>query len=256
MTTTVGKAVSQVIAKGRLVLKKDSWSLTDLADAVVDPLPDPSESLEAIPVPPLPKPVELTTKVKEALTLLPTVFENSPEMTERRAWNDDELSRSYALDEVITALETVLAAKKEANREGIRHTMDVRAEEAGIAVPKAVRAANGKIIVPATPRDKTGHYVLAAPQKPERLPIPDTSQEWSREFKKGTLSVSGAELDRLHKADEVSREDYLAMTVSKRVFDEAKAKAACAADEQRWLILKAISSRTAPSTSLTHREVK
>ena len=250
-----GTDLEQVVAKGRLVIKNPSWSIKDLAEAVTDPLPDLTVSDDMIPFPDPPKPVEMTAKVKDALALLPTLF-GTVEMTERRAWDDGELAKGFALDEVLTVLATAIKAEQAMVREGVRTTMDVRAEEAGIAVPKAVKAKNGTVIVPATLRDKDGHYILAAPQKPERLPIPGSGEEWSREFTKGSLSVSAAELDRLHAEGEVSREDYLSMTVAKRVYDEHKTILAINTKNERAAIIAKMTSRTAPSTSLTHRKAK
>ena len=250
-----GQDLAKVVAKGRLVLKRDTWTIKELAEAVTEPLPDLTTSDEMIPFPDPPKPVELTAKVRDALALLPALF-GTVEMTERRAWDDGELAKGFALDEVLTTLATAIKAEQAMVREGVRTTMDVRAEEAGIAVPKAVKAANGVVIVPATLRDAAGHYILSAPQKPERMPIPDSGEEWSREFKAGTVSISGAELDRLHKEGEVSREDYLAMTVSKRVYDEHKAVLAINAKDERAAIIGKMTSRTAPSTTLYHRKAK
>lgn len=251
--TTTGTALERVLAAGRLVLKRDKFTLQDIAEAVVDPLPDLRGYVETIPFPALPKKVKFTDEIREALALLPSIF-GKVTLDSRRAYTDQELSTVYGEDHVISTLEKALKARKDAIREGVRHDMDVRAEEAGVAVPKAVVDANGTVIVEATPRDKDGHYILASPGKPERLDIPDTNKAYSREFKNGSLTISGSALEQAERDGTVDREDYLAMTKTVRVWDEAKALAAITAVPERMAILRLISSRSGAGTSLFVRD--
>jgi hypothetical protein len=241
------------MAAGRLVLKKDKFSLKDVADAVVDPLPDLSGYTETLPFPPLPKAVALTPKVQQALALLPSIF-GKVNMTSRTSWTDKEVAKVYAEDDVITTLETALKARKDALREGVRTSMDIRAEEAGIAVPKAVVDDKGNVIVAATPRDAAGHYILSSKGKPERLDIVGTNKAYSKEFKAGGVTISEHALNEALKDGSISREDYLSFTKAVRVFDEDKAKAAIIADDSRLAILRLISSRSGAGTSLFVRD--
>jgi hypothetical protein len=255
MTTTASTALAQVIAKGRLVLKKDSWTLKEVAEAVVDPLDIEALGAETAPFPPVPKEVVLTDLDKNALGALPGLF-GKVNMTERRALTDDEISAVKIEQDVVRQVLAVIAERDEVIKEMVRHTMDVRAEEAGIAVPKPVKAGNGAVIVPATQRDRAGHYILASKGNPERLSIPKTNKEFSREFKAGTLSISGADLDAMFKDGKVSREDYLSMTVERRVFDEDKTRKAITDKPERMALIRAISHRSGASTALFVRKAK
>jgi hypothetical protein len=254
-TTSTSTALDRVMAAGRIVLKKGSWTLKEVAEAVVDPLPDLTGYTETIPFPPAPKPVVLTDEVKASLGALPGVF-GQINMTERRALTNEEILAVKSEQDIVREVLAALNGRDEAIKEMVRHTMDVRAEEAGVAVPKAVKAGNGTVIVAATPRDKEGHYILSAKSKPERLPIPQTNMEYSREFRAGSLTIAGSDLDTLHKDGKVSREDYLAFTVEKRVFDEDKAKKAITDKPERMSILRLISSRSGAGTSLFVRKAQ
>jgi hypothetical protein len=255
VTSTTSKALDKVIARGRIILKKDSWSLKEVADVVADPLPDLSESDDVVPFPAPPTAVVLTDEVKAALGALPIIF-GVVNMDERRALSPEEILMAKTEQDVVREVLAVLGGRDEAIKEMIRHTFDVNAEESGVAVPKVVRASNGKIIVPATPRDAKGHYILASKDKPECLPITGTNQQYSSEFRAGTLTISGPDLDALYKDGKVSREDYLSMTVERRVFDETRAKKAITDKPERMGILRLISRRGAASTALNIRKVK
>ena len=69
------------------------------------------------------------------------------------------------------------------------------------------------------------------------------------------MQAAPAVIDKV-KAGEISREDYLALTVENRVFDEAKASKAILAKPERLSILKRITKKTGANTSLTVRKAK
>jgi hypothetical protein len=129
-------------------------SLEDLAAAVVTAAPAVVHA-EAKPFPELPRHVELTTEVQRALGQVAKIF-NGVEIKDRRSLTEDELILLTIEQSVIALVGATMAARLDVIKETVRVHMDVAAEEAGIAVPKAQISPAGEVIVAATPRDQKG----------------------------------------------------------------------------------------------------
>lgn len=251
--------IETYIAKGQIVLK-EGGDLKAVQAALVEPYHADVSRTTEVPFPEVPKPVELTPEVKDALNRLGDVFAVVQPET-RRTLTDDEKKAVHAEREVLKVIADLISQRDESLKTIIRHHMDVDAEERGVAVPKAV-VHGGHVVVEATDRDASGHYILCAPQNPERCPIPGENLEWSREYRAGRVSTNtdpGTLLDLLE-SGEIDRQTYLAMTREVRVFDERKAlENAANKPEVREGILKAIKAITTvgkPSVSLFVRKPK
>ena len=192
----------------------------------------------------------------EALLALPGVF-GKVQPDSRRTLTADEVKGLWDERLVLKAIGDLLDSREEDIKTLVRHHLDVDAEESGRAVSKAViDPETHKVIVEATPRDINGHYVLAAPQQPERLNVPGTDQAFSREFRTGSISVDADLLLRLHEDGDLSREDYLSFTREVRVFDKAKALAAISKNPNLLGLLAKISRKGLASTSIQARKQK
>jgi len=203
------------------------------------------EPVETVPFPAVAQTVDLTDEVKDALVVLPQVF-NSVEPHVRRALKpaeNAEIHREYAALKVI---DKVLGLRIEAIKTTVRHHMDVLAET------KTKDAADPET----TPRDRNGHYLLAREGQPERVDIPGTNKQWSREFRANDPQISGDLLLGMYERGEIERRDYLAMTRATRVFDEDRAFAAVVDDPRRLEILYKIGSAATPTVQLWVRPKK
>lgn len=252
--------IEPYLQRGHIVLKdKPGASLQDVAKEMADPYRVDVARVEDVPFPALPKPLKIDDKVREALKALPEVFGKvNPET--RRTLTPEENHDVYVERESLKCIEALLKKRIENLNTIIRTHMDVDAEERGVAVPKAVvDAETGEVIVEATDRDKDGHYILAAPQNPERATIDGENMEWSREYGKGTTSFSAdhAALLKMYEDGEITREVYLSVTREVRVFDEAKAYAALRNESLRDHVLRVIHRFTTvgkPHTKLFARK--
>jgi septum formation topological specificity factor MinE len=251
----MSKQVEPYIERGRIALQQGK-SLKEVREAMVAPYEADVARTEALPFPPVPAPVEITEEVAEALKALPEVF-MVVQPTERRTLTPEEMLAVYEERDVLKVLATFLKTRDEHLKTIIRHHMDVDAEERNIAVPKAtVDTATGQVIVEATDRTADGHYILCGPERPERAHIPSTNQDWSREFRKGTITSDESVLE----DEDIPREVYLAMTRQRRVFDENKAQqAALDNPSMRDQILGVIAKMThqgKPTVSLFTRKAQ
>lgn len=255
MSQTPGTEIEQFIEKGRIVLKSDP-DFAKVRDAMaVIPVVD-TERKEMVPFPALPTAPVLTDDVKKALARLKDVFAVVvPD--ERRALTDEEQKALFDEREVLKEITTLLVDRQEDLKTIVRTHMDVAAEEAGKAFPVATDDEDGHH--PATERDKAGHYILAAPQDPERVHIPGTNQDWSREYATGSLTFDGSVAEAMLEVGEISRDAYLAMTREVRVFDPNKAMLAAQKKDFQTDVLKVIKKGTGyapPRTSLFVRKTK
>lgn len=258
---TTSTSIEPVIARGRVALKESGGNIRSVAEAMMEPYHPDVARTETVEFPPVPGPLVLDEETKKALKALPRVFAVvQPE--ERRPLSDEELAKVYEEREVLGKIVDLLVGRQEDIKTLVRHHMDAEAEAKGIAVPRAlVDHETGQVIVEATDRDANGHYVLCAPQNPERCPIPGTNFDFSREYRKGAISVETNLLDTMVEAGEITRDVYLAMTREQRVFDPSKAmdKAVHGEPEVRDGILRAIKAMTKvgrPGTSLFVRKRK
>lgn len=259
-TATVGNDVLPAYTAGRIALK-DGASINEVAETLIESAEVAHvPSTTAIPFPDLPKAPEITPEAKRALLDLPKVF-GQVVMEAPRTLSDSEIADLARERSVVKQITTLLKGREEAIGEYIRTHVDIDASAAGIGVPKDV-IRSGKVVVEATPRDDAGHYILASKGNPTRVHIEGTNEDFSLEYRagrSGTVSVSSEGLLDLYEAGEITREDYLALTREKRVFDEDKAKAACIKDPRLLGIIAQVTRRTGagnPGTSLYVRKAK
>jgi hypothetical protein len=247
--------IAQMIRRGRLALKDDKATLKSVAQAMV--AGEAVEVPETVERPPLPRKIELTAAVQQAMDNMSDLFcMVVPES--RRTLSDKELRTLHLERTAIKIVTGALSGREEAIKETIRNHMDEDAVAKGIAVSRAlVDSATGEMIVEATPRDVHGHYVLATAQQREEAPIPGTDQVFVREYR---APSTHADTDALHlKAEdgEITREEYLAFTRSIRVIDEAKVWEFIKKNPERGLeILGSITKHGLPSTAFNVRKAK
>lgn len=189
-----------------------------------------------------PKPVRMTDKLRTALHRLPEVFGRvQPE--QRRQLTSDELAEAYAEYEVLKEIDNLLETRREALKEVVRNHMDLIAEAQGLA---------GE----GTPTDKNGHYVVASRGNPERTYIPGTDVDFSREYRSGSPNVSEELFRDLYEQGEISREDFLAFTVEKRVLDNNKIMTSVTKRPELLKVLARITVPGRPSTGLYVRKTR
>jgi len=229
-----------------LIVVKEQGSLDAVQKALVGPYVPPQD-LSEVSFPPVPGEVVLTDDVKKALRRLPEVFA-TVQPTERRALTEEEIKAVEDERDALRKIASLLTSRDEDLKTLIRHHMDVSAEQAGKADPET------------TDRDAHGHYVIAGPGNPERVPIPGTNLDYSREYRAPKIGTDTSVLADMEAAGEISRETYLAMTREVRVFDDTKTIAALANKPTlRGEILTAIQRMTKPGkpgTSLFTRKRK
>jgi hypothetical protein len=251
--TTTSTEIEPFIKTGTIALKEGK-SLKEVADLIADPLPDLRGYVETIPFPPVPTPVVITPEVEAAIKRLPDVF-NKVELSDRRQMTGEELVAVYDEWLVLKAISGLLESRAEALKEYVRTHMDVHAEEINVAVRKAqVDKTTGEVIVEATSRSNDGHYILSSKGNPERANIPTTNKAFSREFRAGTLTLDTSQVEEMFKNEELTREQYLSFTREMRVFDEDKAHKAMIDNHALLAVLKRMSVRTQPGTSLYVRK--
>lgn len=169
-----------------------------------------------------PKEIELTPEVRKALKALPALF-GQVQPQHRRKLDENEIQ---AIGEEYANIQTLLKliGQREADiKEYVRTHQDVEAEEQGRAFAKEVRR-NGNVVAEATPRDAKGHYLLAKPKDPQKTEVPGGPLAFVNQYTSGKLTTDLEQLTRDYEAGELSREDYLAVTVAKRVVDPERLK--------------------------------
>lgn len=229
--------IEKTVEIGKLALRKNGATVLTVAQALIDQVAyDAAKELKA------PASVEMTEDLRQALTLLPKVF-GQVQVTEIRQLTDDERSALGEEQDVIEAIQDALETREKAIKESVRHHMDL------------VAIAEGKVTKD-TETDAHGHYVVASKGNPERVSIPGTDREWSREYRAGRVEIDGDRLLDLYEAGEISRKQYLAMTKAVRVFDETKAMAAMEKDPGLINVFRKLIKRGRPSLSLYVRKAK
>jgi hypothetical protein len=209
------------VAPGEILLVAGpSFSLSDVAEKISAPLPDPPLD-EALPFPALPKKVELTERQRTSLGLVARLF-GSFSLDRRRSLLPEELEDLAVEADTLADLEGVLKDRREEIKEIIRVHMDVDAEERGVAVPRPKLGPAGGKVVEATPRDRKGHYLLAGPGTAWEVHVGGFRQGWQQRFTSGSVALSEAALDELYEAGIIDRPEYLACTSQRRSLDEAK----------------------------------
>lgn len=254
-TTTESTALSPTAEAGRLAFRTNpAASLKELAEQITEEPPLYWGGTDLVPFPAVAPTLVITDEHAAALKALPEVF-GKVQPKERRTLTAEEVKAAYDEHEVLKVIETLIADRRSAIKTTVKHHLDVLAEEENRAVPKPVIVkATGEVKVEASPRDADGHYVLGKKGEPERYAIPGTNQAWSREFRGGITSLSGARLKELYEAGEVSKEDYFAFTKEQRVFDEDKARASLAKNPRLYDLLVRITTRGGVGSSIWVRK--
>lgn len=255
VTTSESTALSPTAEKGVIAHRANpTASLKELAEQITEEPPLYWGGSDLVPFPAPAATLVITEEHAQALRALPEVF-GKVQPTERRSLTPEEVKAAYDEHEVLKVIETLIASRRDAIKTTVKHHFDVTAEEENRAVPKPViKKATGEVIVDASPRDADGHYVLGKKGDPERSPIPGTNQAWSREFRGGVTTLSGARLKELYEAGEVSKEDYYAFTREQRVFDEEKAHASLAKNPRLYDLLVRITTRGGVGSSIWVRK--
>lgn len=257
MTTTSTEIVPAFIA-GRIALRDHTKTLTEVAKDLMEPLPDHEPGAEMVPFPAVPQTPILTDEDKEALALLPQVF-GKVLVDERRTLEPQEIADLYKERETVKKVVEVLAGRADVINENIRAHVDVDMEARGIAVPKDF-VRSGTVLTEATPRDAAGHYIFAKKGEPTRVNIPGTNKAFSLEYragKDGGVQIEANLLLDLYEAGKITREQYLAVTSERRVFDEEKATKAIVKDPSLLAVIQLVTrpvAPTKPGTSLFVRK--
>jgi hypothetical protein len=257
--TAPGKEIAPAFVRGMIALRRHEKTIIDVMDDLLPAAPEHEVHTEVVPFPAIPKTPILTKEAKAALNRLPNVFAKVL-VEERRALTTEEIKALAEERATLKLIVKALTGREAVINENIRTHVDVDHEARGVAVPKDKVSRTNEVIVEATPRDAAGHYIFAKPQNPTRVPIPDSNEEFSLEYKRGSgqVVIDGDELLALYEEGEVTREEYLAMTREMRVFDQEKASKAAEKNPRVMEILLEISRRqiSKPGTSLFVRAVK
>lgn len=225
------------VQRGQLALDQGvKWG--ELLDAVFNT--DVGE-VHSEPFPAVGKHVEITPAFADAIMQLKEVW-GSVEPKTRRALNEKEHAALYRERQVLKTIKDTLDARYNAINVIVKHHMDIRAEVEDRADPVA------------TPRDTKGHYAIARRGQPERMDIPGSNEQWSREYRSNGAALSPDELLRMYEDEEISREDYLSFTRQARVVDEDKVMRAVVADPRRLRILYQIGQGKTPVVQLYVRK--
>lgn len=229
--------IEKIVEIGKLALRQQGATALTVADALLDQV-----DYEKAKEPKAPAAVAMTDELREALEMLPKVF-GQAQVTEIRQLTETERRALGEEQRVVEAILKPLEMRAEAIKETVRHHMD------------QVALAEGKVGQD-TETDRHGHYVIAAKGEPERVAIPGTDKEWSREYRAGAVSIEGHRLLEMYEAGEIDRKTYLAMTRQVRVFDEHKALAAMEKDPGLLPVFRKLIKRGRPVLSLYVRKAK
>lgn len=229
--------VEKVVEVGKLALRKDGATVMTIATALIEQV-----DYAKAQAPKAPAAVEMTDDLTANLAELPKVF-GKTQVTEIRQLTEAEREALGREQDVIEGIQDTLKVRLGAIKESVRHHMDL------------VAVVEGKVTKD-TETDQHGHYVVAAKGQPERVAIPGSDKEWSREYRAGKTEIDGDRLRDMYEAGEIDRKTYLAFTREVRVFDENKAFAAMAKDPSLLAVFKKIIRRGRPTLSLYVRKAK
>jgi len=229
MTKTDIEAIGNKVAAA---INTGSISWDDLLKALA---PEASDdiSVEVAPLQPI------TDTHRQAIELLDEVYGLVAPL-ERRTLQGQELHDLHKEREVLKTVETLAKERTNQIRTYILNHADILTEQDGLSKTAA--------------REKDGHYATA-----RRIPIDNTTSDWSVEPREGVASLDVNILKALAASDEVegfSHDDYIAMTKQTRVFDETKAMKMLAERPELVEIVKRATVRGKPSVTVTVRARK
>ena len=240
--------VPTAFLQGRIALRDHTKTLVEVAATLLEPEPDHVPGSAMVPFPDVPATPVLTKEHKDALAKLPKVFAKTL-VEDRRSLATEEIAALYDERETVKTVMEVLNGRVDVINENVRTHVDVDHEERGIAVPKD-HIRSGVVLTEATPRDSSGHYIFASKGKPTRVNIPGTNEAFSLEYRAGRdggVTIDSHHLLDLYEEGEITREQYLALTSERRVFDEDKATKAIVKDPTLLEVIAKVTRRVAPT---------
>jgi len=233
--TTGTTDVTAVPSAALKLAQSGTFTVADLADAVA-----PAAEPEALGFPPLPKPAVLTDQAAQAVSRVSEVF-GSFQLPSRRVLTAKELAR--LTDEAVTLVTAAkpIKARLDVIAETLRVHMDVTAEAAG-AGPATERIQAGLA---------KGHYLVAKPGEPYKVPVPGFEEAWEQRYVAGGAAPNPARLLGLEQQGQITHEEYLSLTRETRVFDEEKMASVIRKNAARGIqILGEITERSSPGAQL------
>lgn len=153
----------------------------------------------------IPKKVELSDKVRQAVERFPTTIEHAITPTERRALTTEEVIILLDEREDLDLIEKVIKERKEAQRVAVFNHHDVTLEAKGADVTKDLDVS------------EDGWYVVKS-----GVASPKHDKGFVRQVQEGSPSLTAEALEKLIGEHGFTKEDYLACTTAVRVLDEAK----------------------------------
>lgn len=184
-------------------------NLTDLLNTgslvkVLDKI-KPIEKVGGKRVVKIPKKVELSDRVKQAVEGFPATIEQAVTPTERRVLTAEEIERLLDEREVLDLIEKVIKDRKEAQKIAVFNHHDVTLETTqGIDVTQFDVSDDGWYIT------KSG------------VGSPKHDKGFVRQVQEGSPSLTAEALEQMIGQHGYTKEDYLACTTAVRVVDEAK----------------------------------
>lgn len=176
----------------------------------------------------------LTEAHLKALKTLPEVFARVTP-SEPRMLTEQEQQALVAERDTVDLLLSLLKARKDGSlREHLANHLDRLAEEEGLA-------SEGDVT------DKKGHYFVK-----QDVPVEGTGRKVQRIVSEPKPRIDSAALLRMHEEGDLSREEYLSLTVVpevSRVFDEPKARKAI--KKHPHLLRKIAQATTRPDPTIT-----
>lgn len=237
MTQVVTTVASQ-INRALQALKRDDATFKSVSAALVaETLPDAKAITPKAPVK-----TNMTPELTAAVAVLPAVLGRvQPERL--RELSDGEVKDLYAEQQALAMIVKTLAAREKAIGQIVRGHMSMVAARTGEATDE-------------TEVDDNGFPIVGTKGDAHRFPIPGTGKEWSLERVEASPSIDVKYLEELLANETVTRAEYLAMTTSVRVFDEAKAMKAIEKDPSLLGVLRLITKKGRARQSLYTRNPK
>jgi hypothetical protein len=228
VTKELEKVASDIVA----AIRNGSISWNELLNALMTATPS-SDDVVVAPLTPI------TQDHRDAIATLESVYGTvAPES--RRTLDTQELAALHEERSVLKTVETMAKDRGNQIRTYILNHADILAEQDGLDKTAA--------------REKDGHYAAA-----RRIPIDNTTSDWSVEPRDGAASLDVNILKALADSDEAdgfSHDDYIAMTKQTRVFDETKAMKVLADRPELVEVIKRATVRGKPSVTVTVRARK
>ena len=183
--------------------EKNELRYKSLKDVATRLLPEAKYNPEnAHLIPPMPKQVEVTDEVAQAIKDIAKLFNKVVPET-GRALESQERAHMMAEQEALAVLIKMFTARQENIKEYVRNHNDATAE--------ATYAINTH-----------GHYVTCQPQQPTVIDAPGHNEHWSLEYTAGKVAPKAQRLRELYENGEIDHKTWLALTDQVREPNEDK----------------------------------